>query len=204
MQFITAPNGQDPADVYKVVFAQPQANLVFAAIAHDRKLPKRQPTGTRGGAAGVLLTSPSKVTVKVLNGSDVSGQAAQVSAALAKRGFKILSKGNMPGYGYANSVIEYRAATDLPAVNTLKAQLSHVTIRQDASLPAGVIELITGSSYTGLTAKAPHASASPASSASRKPSVSGLSSTTGGITGSARMCSTSGKTTFTGAGTVNG
>jgi LCP family protein required for cell wall assembly len=39
VQFITAPNGQDPADINKVILTQPQANLVFTAIAHDRKLP---------------------------------------------------------------------------------------------------------------------------------------------------------------------
>jgi LCP family protein required for cell wall assembly len=191
MQFLTAPNVTDPAQPAQVIFAQPQARKVFAAIAHDRTLPKTMPR-----RPGTLLTAPAKVRVRVLNGSGVSGQAAKAAASLTSRGFTVVSQGNAPSYSYKGSVIEYPAAASLAAVNTLKAQLRHVTVKLNPNLARGTIELITGSSYAGLKA-----SSKPGKT---RRAVSGLSSTYGGITGKARMCSTAGKATFTGPGTVNG
>jgi hypothetical protein len=129
----------------------------------------------------------------VLNGSGVTGQAAKAAASLTRRGFTVLSQGDAPSYGNTTSVIEYPAAASLPAADTLKAQLSHVTVKLDPSLARGTIELITGTSHAGLKTATP---------GKKRPAVSGLSSAFGGITGSARMCSTAGKATFT--GTVNG
>lgn len=200
VQFITTPNSPDPADINKVVFAQPHADRVFAAIAHDRTLPKiaKKAGKEARGNPPTLLTTPSKVKIKVLNGSGVAGQAAKARSSLTSRGFTVVSEGNAPNYNYATSVIEYAGRAELAAVNTLKAEFSHVTLRQNASLTPGTIELITGSSYSGLKP------ASAANLASSQRSISGLSSKYGGITGSARMCSSSGLATFTGAGTVNG
>jgi len=191
MQFLTAPNTVDPAQPAQVIFAQPQARKVFAAIAHDRTLPKTTPK-----RPGTLLTAPAKVRVRVLNGSGVTGQAAKAAGSLTSRGFTVVSQGNAPSYGHKGSVIEYPAAASLPAANTLKAQLSHVTVKLNPKLARGTIELITGSSYAGLKTTT--------KSGKTRRAVSGLSSTYGGITGKARMCSTAGKATFTGPGTVNG
>jgi LCP family protein required for cell wall assembly len=201
VQFITAPNGADPADINKVVFAQPQADRVFTAIAHDRTLPKAvKKTGKNArGNPPALLTTPSKVKVAVLNGSGVAGQAAKAGTSLTSRGFDVVSEGDAARYNYTTSVIEYARPAELAAVNTLKAEFSHITVQQNASLTRGTIELITGSSYSGLN---PALAAS--NLASSQHSISGLSGKYGGITGSARMCSSSGLATFTGAGTVNG
>jgi hypothetical protein len=62
--------------------------------------------------------------------------------------------------------------------NALKAQLSSVILRRDASLTPGTIELIVGSSYTALRPLA----------ATTQQSVSGLSHKFSGITGSTSVC----------------
>src|SRR5580693_10567427 len=81
VQFITAPNQAWPPNHNRVQFAQPQANEVFRAIAHDVTVPKVKvtPSATPSSGAQVLTTSPSNVKVKILNGSgkpDIARQAA--------------------------------------------------------------------------------------------------------------------------------
>src|SRR5262249_32219228 len=65
VQFVTAPNVAYPGDPNAVEFAQPQADALFSAIAHDNKLPKakRARPGRRGSTrpstTPVLDTAPS-------------------------------------------------------------------------------------------------------------------------------------------------
>jgi LCP family protein required for cell wall assembly len=167
VQFLTVPNQPWPADPNRLQFEQPQAGAVFSAIAHDVTVPKTsRTTAPPTGGAQLLTTSPSKVKVEVLNGSGVSGLAGQAAADLTRRGFDVTHTGDVHGFGYTGSVIEYASASDLAEANTLKNQLTHVTERQDASLPPGTIELIVGSDYTGLIP----ASSTP-STASSQPTV---------------------------------
>jgi LCP family protein required for cell wall assembly len=178
VQFVTAPNEPDPAKAGRVQFAQPQADEVFSAIAHDVSVPKvaPTPTATPTAIAQVLTTSPSNVKVDVLNGSGVSGIAGQVSTALSARGFDVTGTADAANFGYTNSVIEYGTAGDLAAVNTLAAELSGVTVEQDASVTPGTIELIVGSDYTGLT---PPTEAAPSASGSASATAEGV--TTDGV-----------------------
>lgn len=182
VQFITAPNEPFPAEGGRVQFAEPQAAEVFGAIAHDVTVPKVAPAPTTTPTAGaqVLTTSPSKVRVDVLNGSGAQDIAGQTATALSSRGFVVTGTSDAANFGYTNSVIEYAANTDLAAVNTLKAELTNVTLQQDASLTPGTIELIIGSDYTGLTPQAgATTSATPATSVSGAPSPSGSASPDG-------------------------
>jgi LCP family protein required for cell wall assembly len=187
VQFVTAPNEAYVADPDRVQFAQPQAGEVFSAIAHDVTVPKVAPVpaASPSPSAQVLTTSPSSVKVDVLNGSGVTGIAGQVSTALAGRGFDVTGTGDAANFGYTGSVIEYAASSDLAAVDTLKAELTGVTVQQDASLTPGTITLIIGSDYTGLAPEtgagesaSSSSSSSSSSSASASPSVSASGSAT--------------------------
>ena len=168
VQFITAPNQAWPANPARVQFAQPQADQVFAAIAHDVTVPKVKvgPSATpSSGGAQVLTTSPSNVKVKILNGSGVAGIASQAAAALTSRGFDVTGTGNAASFAYTKSVIEYSSAADMTAVNTLKQELTNVTDLQDSTLAPGTVELILGSDFNGLVAQSSTASATPTTSA---------------------------------------
>jgi LCP family protein required for cell wall assembly len=200
VQFLTAPNEAWPANQARVEFAQPQADEVFSAIAHDVTVPKvpvnPRPTAT---APQVLTANPSDVKVKILNGSGVQGIAAQAAGELTSRGFDVTGTGNAASFAYTNSVIEYPSAAELAAVNTLQKELTNVTDLLDTSLAPGTVELILGSDFTGLAPQGPGASpsATPAASgsssgqpsASPSPSasvsVSGLAASNGGITAAA-------------------
>jgi LCP family protein required for cell wall assembly len=179
VQFITAPNQPWSGNADRVQFAQPQAGKVFTAIAHDRTLPKVSRTSAPPtGGAQVLTTSPSKVKVKVLNGSGVSGIANQAAAGLTSRGFDVTGTGNAASFAYTKSVIEYASAADTAEVNTLKKVLSDVTELKVSSLTPGTVELIVGSDFTGLTAQS--AAAQSSAPATAQPSASAGSQTSAG------------------------
>ena len=198
VQFITVPNEPWSQNAARVQFAQPQANTVFADIAHDVTVPKASATPTASatsasGGAQVLTTSPSKVKVEVLNGSGAATVASDAAAGLTKLGFDVTGTGDAPSYAYTESVIEYSSSADMAQVNTLKQELSNVTDLQDAALTPGTVELILGSDFTGLKARppvSPTSSASASTSPSPSPSasasgLSGLVQTNGGITAAA-------------------
>ncbi len=186
VQFLTAPNQTFPYDPNRVQFAQPQAGQVFSAIAHDVTVPKvKVPSSTpSGGGAQVLTISPSKVKLQVLNGSGAYDAAGSAAASLTSRGFDVTGTGNADNFHYTDSVIEYASAADKPAVNTLKKELTGVTVRQVATLTPGTIELIIGSDYTGLAAD-PSASPTPSASLAATQSPSATASSSPSASGSA-------------------
>jgi LCP family protein required for cell wall assembly len=188
VQFVTAPNvAYPPAPAAEVEFAQPQASELFTAIAHDTTLPKAKKirrTRKSVTTTPVLDTAPSRVKVEVQNGSGVKGIATQVGGDLTKRGFDVVGAGNASTYGYTSSVIEYAASSDLPAVNTLKAQLAVVRVVHDGSLTPGTVTLIVGSTFSAL--KSPSSSSSSATAST--PSVSKVGSSLGAITANTGIC----------------
>jgi LCP family protein required for cell wall assembly len=204
VQFITAPNEPWTGNQARVQFAQPQAGEVFAAIAHDVKVPKVSVTPTPSATAPqVLTTNPSSFKVQILNGSGAQGVAAQAATGLTSRGFDVAGTGNAPNFAYTNSVIEYPSTAEMAAVNTLRKELTNVTDLLDPTLAPGTVDLILGSDFAGLVPLAPGASpsptvsASPSVQASGSPSpspsvsVSGLAASNGGITAAAGCASDS-------------
>src|SRR5208282_3983832 len=175
VQFLTAPNQAWPQDpTARVQFAQPQADQVFSAIAHDVTVPKVKVTPSAtpsSGGAQVLTTSPSNVKVQILNGSGVAGLASQAAAGLTSRGFDVTGTGNAASFAYTDSVIEYASTADMAAVNTLKQQLPNVADLRDSSLTPGTVELILGSDFTTLTPQGPTPSATPSPSVTPSPSA---------------------------------
>jgi LCP family protein required for cell wall assembly len=189
VQFVTAPNILDPENTNNVVFEQPQADELFTAIAHDTVLPKakKRAKGHKGKKATapptVDTTTPAQVKVDVENGSGINGIASQVGDDLTSRGFNVVGTGDASNFNYTSSVIEYATASDMPAVNTLKAQLSNVEVLQDSSLTPGTVTLIVGSSFSALNPQP-----SPSSSASSQPSVSSVSAADGAIAANTNIC----------------
>jgi LytR cell envelope-related transcriptional attenuator len=180
VQFITAPWVSYPGNPNEVEFAQPQADAVFWALAHDTKLPKiakkkhkSQKTPPVGPVVQPLTVSPSQVKVMVLNGSSGADLAGQAAAALTSRGFTVVGTGYAATTSYTASVIQYAAAADLPSARILKQQFSSVTLQLDPSLTPGTVQVILGSSFAKLAAPRQTAQA-----------VSGLSTDYGGITAS--------------------
>jgi LCP family protein required for cell wall assembly len=185
VQFVTVPNVPDPSNNDRVLWQQPEANQLFYAIEHDTALPKEQAPPT---------TKPGDVQVEVLNGNGIQGAAARAASALHSRGFHVTGSKNAANANYTDSVIEYSTSSDMPAVNTLKAQLSSVQVQQDPNLTPGTVTLIIGSTFKGLSK--PSASSHSSSSSSSSPVTDNLSKTYGGINASVNICDN--KQAFTG------
>ncbi|HET9897777.1 MAG TPA: LCP family protein [Streptosporangiaceae bacterium] len=177
VQFVTAPVAPYPSDpLAELEFLQPQANAVFAAIARDKTLPKQRKaargkggkggTGskTKGGAGGgqagqrgnkrtvPATIKPSQVKVIVLNGTSIQGLAAKAAGELTSAGFTVVgTPADAPSANYTGSVIEYGTTADRQAALAL-AQWVSAKVELLASVPAGEVQLILGSDFSGLTA----------------------------------------------------
>ena len=191
VQFVTAPTEPYPPDIDNVQFQQPQASQLFSTVAHDTTLPgKKRPAAKpakKPAAPPVADAAPSQVKVNVQNGSGISGMASQAGSDLTSRGFDVVGTGDASNFNYTDSVIEYAVAADLPAVNTLKDQLSSVQVVQNSTVTPGTVKLIIGSSFSALNAK-PAPSASPSSSPASKQSVTSVGASDGGITANTNVC----------------
>ena len=188
VQFITAPWVSYPYNPNEVEFAEPQADAVFWALAHDTAVP---PTGKSShgprvetvkgplngpideGPAGTLATLvPSQVKVMVLNGSSQADRTSATATGLASRGFNIVGTGYAPSASYRRTVIEYARPADLPAARTLSGQFSQVRLRLKTDLTPGTVDVILGSGFTRLAPPKPTSRAS----------IKSLSGSYGGIT----------------------
>lgn len=107
------------------------------------------PTSTK---APPSAPSPSSVHVEVVNGSGVNGQAGQATAALSGAGYQASTNAASRAYIGAASQIHY-APDSLASAQLLASKLAGgATLIVDPSLTATSynLELITGSSYSGL------------------------------------------------------
>jgi LCP family protein required for cell wall assembly len=154
-----------------------QAPQLFSAIAHDTRLPKIHKGGKKPVHAKLVVASPDKVNVQVLNGSGVSNEAATGSADLTARGFNVLGSGDAPNFSYTSSVIEYHSAKELPAVRALQREMTNVETLHVRSVPKGQVNLILGSTFTELK-----------TASTKKTNAGNLTHTFGGIKGSVNIC----------------
>ena len=186
----------DPAA--ELSWEQPQAARMFRAIEADRDLPAAtrskgsgQGSGQASGSGGspgqttAATVTPAKVHVQVLNGSGVNGIAGTTATALTAKGFSVTGTGPAANYGYTSSVIQYSSASQLPEVNTLKAVLGgSVVAQQDTAVGAGALNLILGSSFTGLSSGAGAGTGAKSSATT----LGNLAKSYGGITASTNIC----------------
>ncbi|MCW2786423.1 MAG: cell envelope-related transcriptional attenuator [Marmoricola sp.] len=143
IDFVTVPWRYDGA---RVAIVQPDANELWAALRADRQL-----TG-KGSTKGPALARGSG-TLKVLNGTTISGLAARISTRLTKVGF-VGTPGTAPTTTVTTSEIHYRPADAARA--KLLARYLGASLVPDAS--AHTLTLVLGTSHrwkAGHTKKLP-------------------------------------------------
>jgi LCP family protein required for cell wall assembly len=193
VHFIEAPTAPYPGDPTAwVEFAQPQAKRLFSAIAHDTRLPgTKHRSKVKHGSPPVLASiNPADVRVRVLNGTTTAQLATDTSDNLASLGYTVVSPpADAANSGYVKSVIEYPSAATLPDARTLARLVSSSRLVLDPSVPAGTVELILGSTFTGLKSGSGAATATPSPTATRAPaSTENLTKQFGGINGNVGIC----------------
>jgi LCP family protein required for cell wall assembly len=185
VQFVEVPWTTYVNNSAWVQWVQPQADSLFGAIKHDTKLPKAL-KAAKGKVAKkapkAVVLKPSQVQVAVYNGSTTAGLGASTASSLTTRGFDVIGPAaNADTDTYTDSVIEYGPAADIPAAQTLAKQIGgSVELKQDSQLTSATVDLILGSTFSGLKTATPPAS------------IQNLATTYGGISGNVNICSDQG------------
>ncbi|MGI8491704.1 MAG: LCP family protein [Acidimicrobiales bacterium] len=130
---------------------EPQAQQMIDAFNATGTTPRPTATTTPTNTSALPRVAPSSVSIEVVNGSGVAGQAAQAVKDLAAAGYR--AGVNATTRAYVTGT-EIRYAPDaLGAATQLQAQVGGgATLVPDPSLAptAYNLELITGKSYTGV------------------------------------------------------
>jgi LCP family protein required for cell wall assembly len=118
----------------------------------------------RGGEpAPAPELSPSAVQVTVLNGTGVSGQAAEVSDALDVAGFEVVGTGDAEEpVPWPETTILYGAGGEAAAQRLARHVSGGAAYRLDEGLDAAAVTLVTGDDFTSVTEEAASAEETPA------------------------------------------
>jgi LCP family protein required for cell wall assembly len=177
LQFVMAPVVPYPPNPNDLVeFAQPSADDLFRAIAHDNQILKAARRDEHVKAAPTV--KPGQVQLQVLNGTSVPGLAATTASQLTARGFKVAHTGNATAT--SSTVIEYASAAQMPQVNTLAKEIPSATAKQVTTLKGSTLSLVLGSGFKGVAHKS-HKKA-------KRVSAAALSKNYGGVNGAANIC----------------
>jgi LytR cell envelope-related transcriptional attenuator len=178
VHFIEVPNATYPLNINWVQWTS-QASALFTAIEHDRTLPRTGRRKISGTVPTLATTPPLPANVEVLNGSGVAGMASRAAASLTAQGFHVVGTTDAARYGYTSSVVEYRSRGDLQVARTLQAKVSGAVLAKVPGLTTGTLDLIVGSSFTGLLRHPKH---------KRHSAPVNPTGTYGGIAGNANVC----------------
>jgi LCP family protein required for cell wall assembly len=114
-------------------------------------MPKAGPASATSSSGSTSPVATSSITVQVLNGSGVSGQAREVARNLEADGFKVGSTGDAGNFNYTHSVVEY-GPTGPAAAKVLEAKVGGgTTLQEVASLSGNHLVLITGPTSVGVS-----------------------------------------------------
>lgn len=112
------------------------------------------PTGSSSSTSAppTTVVAPSKVSIEVLNGSGVGGQASSAGQEMSSVGYHVTVSGDAPNFGLATTEIEY-APDSLAAAQQLQSELngSSQLVEDTALTPTPYnLELITGQNFAGV------------------------------------------------------
>ena len=183
--FFTAPFVYNP-DGATVSLDKPQAEVIWAAMRQDSPWPP--PATVPPGQTDPLHASPAEITVQVLNGTAIPGQAQKVAAAMAKAGYNVTGTGSYPTSDAVKTRILYPAGQE-EAARTLAYSLQTDDVRLDTTLTGSGITVVAGSTFTTVlpvVTEPDPAAASPSPSTSASPTPG---STESGLSADTVVCS---------------
>ena len=144
--FLTAPvdrsarrNGQSVVLLHPV-----EGPALFRKIAADERITDEPSPGPT--KAPVLTVAPSRVRVRVLNGTPTVGWARTAAADLVGVGFRVTETTNADATTYTESIVRY-GPDRADSARTLAAAVTGAKTERVAE--PGRLELVVGSRYTG-------------------------------------------------------
>jgi LCP family protein required for cell wall assembly len=140
--FLTAPNEPYKGDPNRVQL-KPAAKDVWTALRFDQPLPGRDraPSATASPSGPPLVTPPERVSVEVLNGSGITGEASRVARELTAAGFDVVGVGNADRTDYATTTVRHDPAYD-ESGRTLGAAIAGSTVTEDLSLGSTLVVVV--------------------------------------------------------------
>ena len=150
VQFITAPvdrlakrNRQSVVLLDAVVGRE-----VYASIKADRGIPGAEPVvDPVPTKAAALTVPPSRIRLRVLNGTETKGLAAKTANELKGLGYRVSETGNADRTSYDGSIIRYGPDRQESAA-TLAAAIKGARLERDNTL-ASTLVLVVGRNYAG-------------------------------------------------------
>ncbi|MFV2197017.1 LCP family protein [Nocardiopsis sp. LOL_012] len=159
VNMVTVPVVDSETHQYKVDPMQPQAGDLFAAVANGEVLPEEEDGAPEADEEPSL--APGDVSLRVLNGTGVTGLAAEVGVLLEGRGFVVGGVGNPVERTPAVTTV-YHAPDQREAAELLAAELAAATVEEVDGL-GPELELVMGAQdWDGLAVggRSPSAEAS--------------------------------------------
>jgi LCP family protein required for cell wall assembly len=148
VQFVTVPWGAYAPDPNRIAWRQPDANNLFAAIRSDNRI-------QAPAQAKKVSMPPAQIKVHVLNGTGTPGLAQRVGDQLTARGYSVVGIGTSPAKP-SQTQLRYGTGADQQA-----AALAQVAPggkpAPNASVTAGVVDLVLGADWEGLKGAQPAA-----------------------------------------------
>jgi LCP family protein required for cell wall assembly len=141
-----APTGESA-----VLWDKQAAKEMFRRIGADEDLAKPSPTPTKPVKPTAPAVPPGQITVKVLNGTLITGLGARTKTALVAEGFKVPGKpGDTKVRDYKKTVVRYGPGLEASA-RAVAAVIPGAELRQ---IEGDGIEVIVGSDQPRIGSKA--------------------------------------------------
>jgi len=93
---------------------------------------------------------PAEVSVRVLNGSGIGGQASKAAADLQSAGFGVAGTGDADSFRYEMPVVKYHPSRKIDAQFLAAYLEGGAKLEEDPSLVTADIVLVTGTGYEGV------------------------------------------------------
>lgn len=109
-----------------------------------------------------LIVKPSRIRLRVLNGTATNGFARRAATDLAGVGFQIVTTGTADSASYAKTIVRYGPAK-ADSARTVAAAIPGSSLQLDQTL-GSTIEVVVGANYNGalaVTVSTPTATATP-------------------------------------------
>ena len=135
----------------------PDQQTIAAWQAYGAPAPKAS-----GSPTTSTTLPPSQVSVQVLNGSGVTGQAARAAADLRAAGFTVTSYGTGASFGHTTSIVSYGPGGLAQARSLAGAVKGGAVLQEDRSLPGTTVVLTTGTTFSGISVSGPATTATTA------------------------------------------
>ncbi|MGH8894956.1 MAG: LCP family protein, partial [Actinomycetes bacterium] len=165
--FVTVPNEPYALDPNRVQFKD-SADQLWRSLRFDQPLPGKEPKPTSSASPSVdgppLVTPPENVSVTVLNGSGIAGEASRVAKELSAAGFNVVGVGNADnaaGGSHATTTVSHDPAYD-ESGRTLGAAIAGSTVTEDLSLGSTLVVVVGADRPVASSVEVTGSTASPA------------------------------------------